>query len=428
MKRIISGIIALTLMTSLGFAGASCESIVQAKTGTIEIRVTDKPLSYGDIEGIWVTIDTSEDEGVVVHKAVAEQEQLGEGDQNQVQNQVQQGEGEWISIPITGDNPFELLELKEKGVDELLGWADVLPGKYTQIRMSILEVNIKFNGDTNGDNDDMVPAKLPSGKLKFVRPFDVVAGATTILELDFIADESVVITGKGDLIFKPVVKLSVFNELQPVELGITGNANAEWSTTESHTGKYSIHLQTLGTPGGHEVEGDGVEADEARIVFPLPEGTTLGDIESISWWEYLVQGYPPHVDIMLDFDDDDVADDSVVFENAYNSEDHYNLEAPMPYGAATGDWYQTFDDDDLGPFQIDDEANGWLASGPPGPLGDENFIYHTLEEWKDGVDVNGDTSTDISSATLILALEIEVDNWVVQSEAYVDDIVVNYTE
>ena len=270
----------------------------------------------------------------------------------------------------------------------------------------------------------MVPAKLPSGKLKFVRPFDVVAGATTILELDFIADESLVITGKGDLIFKPVVKLSVFNELQPVELGITGNANAEWSTAESHTGKYSIHLQTLGTPGGHEVEGDGVEADEARIVYLVPEGTTLGDIESISWWEYLVQGYPPHVDIVVDIDG---SEDRLVFEYAYNYENHCD-EAPMPYGAVTGDWYQTFSDDDLGPFQIDGEANGWLASGPPGPLGDENFIYYTLEEWKDGVDVNGDASIDISSATLVLALEIEVDNWVVQSEAYVDDIVVNYTE
>jgi len=88
-KRIISGVIALTLLASLGLAGASCASIAQAKTGTIEIRVTDKPLSYGDIEEIWVTVDTSEGEGVVVHKAATEED----------------GKGGWRNIPITGDNP-----------------------------------------------------------------------------------------------------------------------------------------------------------------------------------------------------------------------------------------------------------------------------------------------------------------------------------
>ena len=89
MKRIISGVIALTLLASLGLAGAGCASIAQAKNGTIEIRVTDKPLSYGDIEEIWVTVDTSEGEGVVVHKAATEED----------------GKGGWRNIPITGDNP-----------------------------------------------------------------------------------------------------------------------------------------------------------------------------------------------------------------------------------------------------------------------------------------------------------------------------------
>ena len=48
MKRIvISGAIALVLIASLGLA--SCTSAVEAKTGTIEVRVTDAP---GDVEEI----------------------------------------------------------------------------------------------------------------------------------------------------------------------------------------------------------------------------------------------------------------------------------------------------------------------------------------------------------------------------------------
>jgi len=41
-----------------------------------------------------------------------------------------------------------------------------------------------------------ITAKLPSGKLKVVRPWEVKAGQKTILTLDFEADKFVLITGK----------------------------------------------------------------------------------------------------------------------------------------------------------------------------------------------------------------------------------------
>jgi len=59
-----------------------------------------------------------------------------------------------------------------------------------------------------GDGD-LQPAVLPSGKLKFVRPFEVFDGETTIILLDFDADKSVKVTGDGKVIVKPVVKLSI---------------------------------------------------------------------------------------------------------------------------------------------------------------------------------------------------------------------------
>ena len=196
----------------------------------------------------------------------------------------------------------------------------------------------------------------------------------------------------------------------PMILG-GGGGTTEWSTAQSYTGSHSAHMLIVNPKPGCEAR-IGIKASDVGV-------STLADISSISWWEYLVQGYPPHVDVALDIDGNGYLDDWLVFEYAYNSESHYD-EAPMPYGAQTGDWYQTFSDDGDGPAQIDDAANAWLASGPPGPPGDENFIYGTLEEWKAGT-----VSENVSDNTSVMAFVVEVDNWGVQTEAYVDDIAIN---
>ena len=179
MKRTISGVIALTLLTSLGLAGASCVPIVEAKTGTIEVRVTDAPPEY-DIASIDVTFSE-----VAVHKA---------GDD---------GEGEWITIEIV-DGSLDLLLLEEEDLEALLATEEVTAGKYTQLRVIIDTIEVTLGGD--GEPPEVI---LPSGKLKFVRPFEVVDGETTILLLDFDAAESLVATGAGKVIFKPVVKLTI---------------------------------------------------------------------------------------------------------------------------------------------------------------------------------------------------------------------------
>jgi hypothetical protein len=206
------------------------------------------------------------------------------------------------------------------------------------------------------------------------------------------------------------------------------NGIAERSDIQSHSGTHSVHLKTIGTPG---------DGDEARIVIPMPEGFTLGELETLSWWEYLVAGYPPHVDVILDLDgntvyDDGTFDDALVFEYAYNYESHADETWPT-YDALTGDWYQTFSDDAQGPAMINDEAMAWATKGAPGPLGlefgEENFFYLSLADWKEGVTytAEGYNEKTINSDSIVLRLEIEVDNWVVQTEAYVDDIKIDGT-
>ncbi len=178
-KRIISGVVALTLLASLGLSGA-CTEAVQAKTGTIEVRVTDAP---GDVEAIWVTVSE-----VKVHKAGVDEE-----------------DGVWITLELDEDT-FNLLELEE--LELTLATEEIEAGKYTQLRMTVFEVWVTL------EEEDPVEATIPSGELKFVRPFELEAGETIALVVDFDAAESVVVTGNGQIIFKPVITLAI-EEVEP---------------------------------------------------------------------------------------------------------------------------------------------------------------------------------------------------------------------
>jgi hypothetical protein len=164
--------------------------------GTVEIRVTDAPRS-DNVTEIWLKVSEVE-----IHKATPEQD--GEPGSD--------GDGEWISVNITGPNPFELLALKDGGIQQALASANVTPGKYTQIRMTIEEARVTIAGDNRS-------ATVPSDKLKFVQPFEVKDWNTTVLLFDFDAEKSVNITGSGKIMVKPVIKLTV-EKPRPTEAAV----------------------------------------------------------------------------------------------------------------------------------------------------------------------------------------------------------------
>ncbi len=189
-----------------------------------------------------------------------------------------------------------------------------------------------------------------------------------------------------------------------------------WRTT--------LHLTTAGVVGWVGGTGNG---GESRIVLTPIQPMTLGEVLAISWSEYLVSGYAPHVDIILDTDGDGVRDNALVVEYAYNTtEGDVRPEGQPTYGGVTGVWYQTLGDDDNGPVVINDTAYAWLASGASGPaggaFGDGNFWLTTLGAWKTGL---GDSPVHLDASTAVTGIEIEVDNWLAQSEAYIDNITIN---
>jgi len=195
---LIVAIVAAVAMVVMLVGGYPAPETAQAK-GTLQIMVTDAPPEE-EVTSIMVTV-----ESVEVHKAAAQQEQ-----QQSATNSTDEKAG-WLPLDIlAGNETFDLLQIQ--GIEEVLAVAELEAGNYTQIRMTISNVQVRL-GD--GDLQDVI---LPSGKLKFIHPFDIVGGQTTALLFDFDAEKSVNVTGSGQIIVKPVVKLSVTRP-QKVEPG-----------------------------------------------------------------------------------------------------------------------------------------------------------------------------------------------------------------
>jgi hypothetical protein len=173
-------------------------------SGTLQVYVTDVPPGE-QVTSIMVTVSE-----VQVHIAQAEQKQEQSASDNETQEQeqerehqqTQQDEGKWITIDLSHNaTTFDLIELR--GIEQYLGAKEVTAGKYTQVRLVVDKIQVAL-----GDGD-LQDATVPSKELKIVRSFNVVAGETTALTLDFDADKMVTVTGSGKTIVKPVVKLSI---------------------------------------------------------------------------------------------------------------------------------------------------------------------------------------------------------------------------
>jgi hypothetical protein len=211
MKRgvILVTTVAILAMLVILVAGYTTPETAQAK-GTLQIMVTDAPPEE-EVTSIMVTV-----ESVEVHKAAAgqnkqQQSTTNSTTTNSTTSNSTDKEAGWLPLDIlAGNETFDLLQIQ--GIEEVLAVTELEAGNYTQIRMTISNVQVRL-GD--GDLQDVI---LPSGNLKFIHPFDIVGGQTTALLFDFDAEKSVNVTGSGKIIVKPVVKLSV-TKPQKVEPG-----------------------------------------------------------------------------------------------------------------------------------------------------------------------------------------------------------------
>lgn len=207
----------------------------QPTTGKLEVRVTDAP-PQKVITAVNVTVASVE-----INKS-------GTAD----------GEVGWMTLDFAGPATFDLLKVQDR--EQLLAVKDQLePGKYGQIRMEVTKVQVTF--DNNGTSE-VIEAKLPSGKLKFIKGFEIAAGQTTVLLFDFIASESIHTAGNsGQVIFQPVIKLSVTQVPGAMEItssslpnGMVGQPYAAPLAAMGGTAPYTWSIATGALPAGLAID------------------------------------------------------------------------------------------------------------------------------------------------------------------------------
>ena len=101
----------------------------------------------------------------------------------------------WTTLSIK-NGTLDLVQLVN--LSALLGDGKVAAGKYTQIRVDVINATGVM---TNGSK---VNFTVPSGQLKTTTPFNIVAGGTTKLTIDIDLEHSITFAN-GKWIFKPVL-------------------------------------------------------------------------------------------------------------------------------------------------------------------------------------------------------------------------------
>lgn len=167
----------LTLVITV-FAFAACSTNEDAGTGTLKVSLTDAPANFEQ-----VNIEVLQ---VLVNKDGDADDTTGTG---------------WEAI-MSDSIVVNLLDY-QNGATLELGEAELEAGRYNQIRLLLgNDNNVVVDGET-------IPLKTPSAQqsgYKLNVQADVEAGQVYDLVIDFDASQSIVQTGNGGFILKPVLR------------------------------------------------------------------------------------------------------------------------------------------------------------------------------------------------------------------------------
>lgn len=197
--RMTKSLIALGTMILLavtfgcgGSGGGSSDS--STGTGTVSLSMTDaKPMLPDNVTNCFVTIDE-----VLVHKSGGAWEPL-----------------RMVQTPYT----IDLLQFSDGSSTEFVPPVALASGKYTQIRLSVTNVILRFD---NGVTTQDVTVTIPSGNLKTDQnfDFDVAESAAVDITVDFDLSKSIVVegpSGSPSYKLKPVLHIVETTEAATIE-------------------------------------------------------------------------------------------------------------------------------------------------------------------------------------------------------------------
>ncbi len=213
-------------------------------TGRLEIAVMDAP-AKDTIKSIMVELNSVEIHTASTGSIPAVQ------DQGTEETEDQSGvSGNWTSIDLSQTAPFDLLQVA--GSPLTLASISSVTGNFTQIRLVVESVKVTFVGADNKEYTE--DATVPSGKIKFVHPFNITTTDIKQLLFDFDAAQSINVTGNGKVLFKPVIKLTV-NEKSgdkgPENKGPEAtNSNSNKGTANASANAETLQITNTNLPSG----------------------------------------------------------------------------------------------------------------------------------------------------------------------------------
>lgn len=184
----------LSLFLVTGLLISAC-STNDAGTGTLKVSLTDAPALYDE-----VNIEITQ---VLVNRDEDAEEPDGEGEEN-----GDDEENGWHSI-MDDSITVNLLDYQNGAVLDL-GETELEAGRYNQIRLILGDNNtVVIDGETYALT---TPSAQQSGYKLNVNA-DIEEGQTYDLIIDFDASQSIVVTGNGNYILKPVLRaIDIENE------------------------------------------------------------------------------------------------------------------------------------------------------------------------------------------------------------------------
>lgn len=215
MKRILMTVIVTALLLLIGVLAGCSDSTAPESTapGYIKLNMIDAPGDYDEVNVHIVRIE--------VHRADADSTDDGEGD-----------ESGW-SVISTDTMMVDLLTLTN---GQAISIADTLlpAGKYTQIRLILDDQNTVVVDGVEYALE--IPSSTKTG-IKLNHAFTIGSDALYQATLDFDADKSIHMTGNGQYMMKPVIRVivdQVSGGLEGVILPVDARAMV-WTTSGPDT-------------------------------------------------------------------------------------------------------------------------------------------------------------------------------------------------
>ena len=157
--------------------------------GTLTINITDTP--FNDAQAVLVTFS---------------------------EVQVHTSSNGWNTVPFDRGSSSRTCDLKKLvGAQDILGVGSLPAGHYTQIRLVVTQSTLYFDNPSalgpacsasiTAPSGKNAPLEISSGEIKLNREFDLTAGGSKTILLDFDGDQSIKKTGNDIYKMNPVISI-----------------------------------------------------------------------------------------------------------------------------------------------------------------------------------------------------------------------------